>query len=85
MNKKILFSISSCFILIFFTGTASAINVKIHGNMLQTIGSTNFASTLQGKLKSGKTDFFSYDNMLNIEGYDKGYDFLDDKENVSTF
>ena len=53
--------------------------------MLQTIGSTNFASTLQGKLKSGKTDFFSYNNRLNIEGYDKGYDFLDNKENVSTF
>ena len=53
--------------------------------MWQTIGTTNFASMLQGKLKSGKTDFFSYNGELNTEGYKKGYDFLDDKENVSTF
>ena len=53
--------------------------------MWQTIGTTDYASTLQGKLKSSKTDFFSYNNKLNIEGYKKGYDFLDSKENVSTF
>jgi predicted porin len=85
MRNKILVPVLTFFILISFAGTAAAIDVKFHGNMWQTIGTTDYASTLQGKLKSGKTDFFSYNNMLNTEGYSNGYDFLDAKENVSTF
>ncbi|MCD6272905.1 MAG: hypothetical protein J7K30_08675 [Deltaproteobacteria bacterium] len=85
MSNKILISILTFFILISFAGTAAAIDVKFHGNMWQTIGTTDYASTLQGGHKSGKTDFFSYNNMLNIEGDKGGYDFLDSKENVSTF
>lgn len=85
MRNKILISILTFFILMGFTKIASAINIKIHGNMWQTIGTTNFASTLQSGHKSGKTDFFSYNGELNTEGDKKGYDFLDNKENISTF
>ncbi len=85
MRNKILVPVLTFFILISFAGTAAALDIKFHGNMWQTIGTTDFASTLQGKHKSGKTDFFSYNNELNVEGDKGGYNFLDDKENISTF
>ncbi len=85
MGNKILVPVLIFFILLSFTGTAAALDIKFHGNMWQTIGSTDFASTLQSGHKSGKTDFFSYNNQLNLEGDKKGYDFLDDEENISTF
>jgi len=85
MRNKIFVTGLIFIVLISFTGTAAAISMKFHGNMWQTIGTTDFASTLQSGHKSGKTDFFSYNNQLNLEGDKKGYDFLDDKENISTF
>ena len=85
MKNKILISVLTFFLLISFAGTAAALEMKFHGNMWQTIGTTDFASTLQGEHKSGKTDFFSYNNKLNVEGDKGGYDFLDNKENISTF
>jgi len=84
MRNKIFVTVLIFIALISFTGTAAAMNIKFHGNMWQTIGTTDFASTLQSGHKSGKTDFFSYNNQLNLEGDKKGYDFLDKRESIST-
>jgi len=76
--KKMIFFIKTIGILGVFVSSAFAVDgikFDFHGNMLQVVGSTSNNMSLAGKQKSGKTDYFSYDNMLNIKGYKDQKDF----------
>jgi len=77
MKTKI-FILETIFILGVFVSSVLAmdgIKFDFHGNMLQVVGSTNNNMSLAGKHKSGKTDFFSYKNVLNIKGFKDSNDF----------
>lgn len=70
---------------------ANAFSFDFHGNMWQTFGSTDNAGVLQGKLKSGKTNYFGYtdragNSYLNIAGAStEGYYKFMDNDISTTF
>lgn len=67
--KKCLFNcILTAVLSLALTGTAYSFSFSFHGKMWQTAGSTDNNATLPHSQKSGKTDFFSYNNNLNAKG-----------------
>jgi hypothetical protein len=72
-TSKLLFI--SCVLGLFVSSAyaADGIDYDFHGKMFQVFGSTNNNQSLAGKHKSGKTDFFSYNDQLNSKGFDKDY------------
>lgn len=65
----------SCVLGLFVSSAfaADGIDFDFHGKMFQVFGSTNNNMSLAGKIKSGSTDFFSYNGALNQKGYDEKY------------
>ncbi|MEA3469485.1 MAG: hypothetical protein U9R57_14855 [Thermodesulfobacteriota bacterium] len=89
MKKQILVSGLSLLIGMGMASTASAMSFEFHGKMWQTIGFTDNDAALQGKLKSGKTNYFGYTNVagdeqLNVKGAEKKgyYDVMGDGTSV---
>ena len=88
MKKKIKKYLLNCMLTavlsLALAGTAYAFSFSFHGKMWQTIGSTDNNATLPQSQKSGKTDFFSYNNTLNAKGMKSSmYDVMSENESTT--
>lgn len=88
MKKKLLVSGLSLLAGLGMAVSASAFSFDFHGKMWQTIGATDNEGALQSKLKSGKTNYFGYNDGTNVylnlngatsRGY---YDFMADTDSI---
>ena len=67
MKKRIhLFLTAVCVLAL--AAPAAAFETEFHGGMWHVFGGTDNEATLHHSQKSGSTDFFSYNGMLNDKG-----------------
>jgi len=88
MKKTLLVSGLSLLAGLGMAASASAFSFDFHGKMWQTIGATDNEGALQSKLKSGKTNYFGYNDganlYLNVNGADSEgyYDFMAETDSI---
>ena len=87
MKKTLLVSGLSLLAGLGMAASASAFSFDFHGTMWQTLGGTDNEAALQSKLKSGKTNYFAYNDQLNVKGAEKAgyYDVMSDNNTATTF
>ena len=87
MKKTLLVSGLSLLAGLGMAASASAFSFDFHGTMWQTIGGTDNGAALQSKLKSGKTNYFGYNDQLNVKGAEKQsyYDVMGDDNTSNDF